>query len=575
MKHYISEKDMIKLKIIVPIVLILLALFFIVYNYKSLVKNFEEGFDKIHLELAHSIDRNIAAHLDHCKDSMEYVTNRRGFVEAEKDWIENGNAEDLLFRLKENLTAKDEMIQVILAEKDGAIFLSTDERLDYSLLYHSDNEDIAYYETSDGQVFIGLIVEKSNDLRYIALLNPKILYAAANVNDDHDNGHLILADEQSRIIIVSNGNTVDLMRREDIINEYSQGLGFLKDSQKSGEISIMPLKHSHLKEDISFDARVFVLPTAQSENGVLVIVWIGNFDGIVLPLIQISAKMSICCISIVCSMVYLLYVLDLARLRQKKELELLWEKNRVMKELNQQREELAHHQRLELIGTMTAGVAHEFNNLLTPIMGYSLMALEHIPEDNAKATDQLLKIYESSRKAKDITRRLSDISRKNNREFMTAVNINHLLQTTLEIVQPVRPSFVDVNYKMPEEKIHVLGDTTRLTQLFLNLFVNAFHAMAPSGGVLSIGVELIDSKVKIKVEDTGCGIPPEILPNIFGPFVTTKENQHGTGLGLAIVQQVVSEHDGRIDVKSEVGKGTVFTVYLPMMETGETIPLSP
>lgn len=249
--------------------------------------------------------------------------------------------------------------------------------------------------------------------------------------------------------------------------------------------------------------------------------------------------------------------------RSRREVRALRAKNAEMEKLNRQTRQLAHHQRLELIGTMTSSIAHEFNNLLTPIMGYSLLALEKTPEENGEVYEALLEIYNSSRKAKTIISRFSDLSRKNSGDTFREVSPDALVQKALEVAAPAKPENVEVKLALNCWDQRLRANELQISQMLLNLILNAFHAMEGSGGVLTVGTWYDEDLLFLRIGDTGCGIPAEAKPHIFDPFFTTKEQGKGTGLGLAIVAQVVEDHKGTIAVESQPGKGTAFTVKLP------------
>lgn len=249
--------------------------------------------------------------------------------------------------------------------------------------------------------------------------------------------------------------------------------------------------------------------------------------------------------------------------RMQKEADALRRKNEAMKALNQQTRELAHHQRLETIGTLTSSIAHEFNNLLTPIMGYSLMALEQLPPDAEELYDEILEIYNASCKAKNIISRLSDLSRKNTSTTFRMVSPDDLVRKTLDVAAPARPPKVEIKLDLNCWDQRLPANEIQLSQLLLNLILNGFQAMGEQPGILTVGTSFDETHIHIRVEDTGCGIPKELLKRVFEPFFTTKETGKGTGLGLAIVAQVVEDHKGTIRVQSCPGEGTVMTVSLP------------
>ncbi len=257
--------------------------------------------------------------------------------------------------------------------------------------------------------------------------------------------------------------------------------------------------------------------------------------------------------------------------RIQREAEALREKNNAMEELNRQTRKLAHHQRLEIIGTLTSSIAHEFNNLLTPIMSYSLMALEKLPDDESELYDELLEIYSSSCKAKEIISRLSDLSRKQTETSFRETAPDDLIRKMVRVAEPAKTENVQVQMNLNCWDQRLMANEIQLSQLILNLILNGFHAMEPDGGILTITTSFDETDIHISVADTGCGIAKEIRPKIFEPFFTTKEAGKGTGLGLAIVAQVVEDHQGNIRVESKAGKGTTFLASFPRNRKTELI----
>lgn len=254
-----------------------------------------------------------------------------------------------------------------------------------------------------------------------------------------------------------------------------------------------------------------------------------------------------------------------------KEAETLLRKNKEMEELYQKTQRLAHHQRLQMIGTLTSSISHEFNNLLTPIMGYSMMALEKLPSDDTELYDGILEIYHTSLKAKEIISRLSDLSRKNTDDTFRQASVDDLIRKTLAVAKPAKPEAVEIKLDLNCWEQRILANEIQICQMVLNLIINGFHAMGEKAGVLSISTSFNETHVKISVGDTGHGIPPEILPDIFTPFFTTKEMGEGTGLGLSIVAQVVEDHQGEIQVETKINCGTTFIISLPRVRTEETL----
>lgn len=248
--------------------------------------------------------------------------------------------------------------------------------------------------------------------------------------------------------------------------------------------------------------------------------------------------------------------------RIQRELDTLQKRNAEAEKLTVQLQELSHHQRLETIGRLTASISHEFNNLLTPIMGYSLLTLEKLPPECEELQENLVEIYQSSRKAKEIISRLNDLSRKSTESSVREVSVDDLVRQTLMVVKPAQPDNVEISLDLNCWDQRILANEIQLSQMLLNLILNGFQAME-QGGKLTIGTTFDEKNVQILVQDTGCGIEEKDLSRIFEPFFTTKDAGKGTGLGLAIVAQVVENHKGRIKAKSQLGEGTSFRIQLP------------
>jgi len=233
------------------------------------------------------------------------------------------------------------------------------------------------------------------------------------------------------------------------------------------------------------------------------------------------------------------------------------------------REQLTESQRLATIGTIAAVIAHEFNNLLTPIVSYSQYALASAQSDTpdmALIKKALTKSFQSSDKAGKICASMLALAR--GESSFADVSVQKLVdEVMLVLARDPQKDGIALRVQV-QPGLNVCGDAVQLEQVLLNLLINARQAMLGKGGSLTIKASRDNGSVKIQVIDTGPGIPPELLPRIFEPFFTTKDSTRkgetrGTGLGLAICKEIVEHHQGRIEVSSEVGKGTTFTINLP------------
>ena len=243
--------------------------------------------------------------------------------------------------------------------------------------------------------------------------------------------------------------------------------------------------------------------------------------------------------------------------------------------------QLRQAQKMEAIGTLTGGIAHEFNNILAAILGNCELAIDDIPEWNP-AHGFLKGILTAGLRAKDVVRQLLSFSRKAEVN-QKPIDIIPVIRESLKFLRSSIPTFIEFKEYFPSEPLKILADATQIHQVMLNLCTNAAHAMA-DGGILEMSldaVELTDDDVsfdpdltagnyiKLTVSDTGHGIDTKDIERIFDPYFTTKEVDRGTGMGLAVIQGLVKGHHGAITVESEVGKGTTFTIYLPITGSEE------
>jgi two-component system, NtrC family, sensor kinase len=225
-------------------------------------------------------------------------------------------------------------------------------------------------------------------------------------------------------------------------------------------------------------------------------------------------------------------------------------------------EQMVQTEKLTSLGLLAAGVAHEVNTPLAVISNYIQMLAKQIPTDDPRQRT-IERIVKQTFRASEIVNNLLNFSRVGGSEFQE-LNLNSVLEETLTLVQhPFRTARVNVIKDYTKELPPVLGSTTRLQQVFLNLFMNARDAM-PSGGMLEVRTAARNGSVEVEVTDTGTGIPSEYLNRIFDPFFTTKTSGRGTGLGLSVSYGIIKEHAGKVDVRSTPGKGTSFRLEFPV-----------
>ena len=230
-------------------------------------------------------------------------------------------------------------------------------------------------------------------------------------------------------------------------------------------------------------------------------------------------------------------------------------------------------EKMSSIGVLATGVAHEINNPLTSVAGYAEALLRRFKDDPSLAQDSRLSSFQKylevivreSYHCKTIIDSLLNFGRKSD-GLIGDVDLNEILQEILELLRHhVLDDTIDVETHLQKDLPRLLGDPCGLRQVFMNLLINAHHAIK-GGGQVSITTRFSESeqKVYVHISDTGCGIDPDIIDRIWDPFFTTKATGKGLGLGLALTFNTIKRHGGEIDVQSTIGKGSQFTVWLPM-----------
>jgi len=246
----------------------------------------------------------------------------------------------------------------------------------------------------------------------------------------------------------------------------------------------------------------------------------------------------------------------------------------------QMQEQIRAQDRLAAMGQLAAGVAHDFNNILTSMIGFA--ELTHRRADiPASAKADLKRIMEGGHRAAHLIRQILDFSRRSLMRRQ-ALDLAPFLKETVRFLQRTIPEGIRIVLEMGTAQYTVFADANQLQQVLANLAVNARDAM-PEGGELRLCLSTLTLEadhqtgmesgewIALSVSDTGVGIPPEGLPHLYEPFFTTKDVGEGTGLGLAQVYGIVKQHEGFIDVETEMGNGTTFTIYLPPLAVLEEV----
>lgn len=250
---------------------------------------------------------------------------------------------------------------------------------------------------------------------------------------------------------------------------------------------------------------------------------------------------------------------------------------------------LQQAQKMEAIGTLAGGIAHDFNNILAIILGYTELAQEDALPGTPLKKD-LEQILSAAKRAKELVKQILTFSRQSLTDILP-IQIQPLIKEGLKMLRSSIPSTISITEEIEENGGTILADPTQIYQILMNLCTNAYQAMEETGGVLSVTLKttFIDINehvppgeyLELTVSDTGRGIGPDVITKIFDPFFTTKEPGKGTGMGLAIIHGIMQDYGGAITVESQLGKGSAFHAYFPVVEkdaypeikASETIPM--
>lgn len=530
---------------------------------KSMLAQHEEMI----IDIANSVDRSAQGHFYAYGEMLEYIIGRREFMEAEKLWFESGAEGELLFRMRGNLLVEDLQVHAILALRQGEVVLSTDGNTAYRLEYLSDEFALCFDEGGEPHF---AILRYRPEMSYAAVVDLQSLVEyLASSSAVNKTDRMLLMDRTGQVAICYTGEntTVQVLAEEHTLSDQTYALmrGAIGSSVR--EAGSYAVEGATGKSTLGYA----LIGSGGSLNSCFVVCVVDEYDVYLAVLNRASVLFVICFGVLLAGLLLLAYYISALlkeSTRTAKELEHLKKRQLALEEIDRQTKQVAHHQRLETIGTLTSSISHEFNNLLTPIMSYSLLTLEKLPPEEEELYDNVLEIYQASQKAKTIISRLSDLARKSTDKSYRMASVDELIKKMLDVALPAKPEGVEVKLDLNcwDQRIRV--NEIQISQLMLNLILNAFDAMGACG-TLRIHTTFDAESVWIRVADNGAGMPEDVRRHIFDPFFTTKDPGKGTGLGLAIAAQVVEDHKGTICAESEPGCGTTFTITLPRTEEPE------
>ena len=244
--------------------------------------------------------------------------------------------------------------------------------------------------------------------------------------------------------------------------------------------------------------------------------------------------------------------------------------------------QLRQAQKMEVLGTLAGGIAHDFNNILAPILGYAEIAQRDLPQESPLQA-YLEQVRLSAKRGADLVAQILYFSGQGDRPAQP-LRLESVIDDTLKLLRATLPATIDLKSDISPHCGPVMGDATQLHQVLMNLGTNAFQAIGEKNGTIEIRLEPVDVDeafsrihpqfktgpyVRLSLRDSGCGMDSYTIEHAFEPFFTTKGAYKGTGLGLAVVHGIINKHQGQVIVDSELGKGSTFSVYLPMLESAQ------
>lgn len=565
------------------IVILVFAGFGVWKKYRdTLMQNQEEQM----LLITRILSENMAMSTEEYEESLSFLAktaeNRpqdeakqlyREFIDTQTSFITNLYLEDEQGKLSESV--KD--VQIVSSQ----------------LLTQSSAKNSIYMEKDTGGKIYNVYKRVLKDGRKICLMIDTEKYYQKLISGIHigTNGYIVVKDAEGTIIMHPKkeqwGIPVIAGRKKMYPDlDYSSLEKMIEDQKKRKEGISHYYSYWWTNEERPRVQKISAYSPIQIGDSFWVVSAVIDYDDLYEPIAEGFLKM-------VCIFVGILLAAGIAVVlfgrvmrdmrRAVREINDLKELNEQLEKMHRSEQSIAHQQRLQIMGTMTGGIAHEFNNFLTPIMGYAELLMMELPE-GSEEQDSAKEIYEASEKAKDVVRQISSLSRKNVETVYKNISIKKFMTRAERMMESVCTSLIHMESEFRVDDEMILGNATQLNQVLLNVCVNAVHAIGKNQGNIKISCHSEEKEklaqgvieklsdvwkkyIHIQVKDNGCGMDKETLRQIFDPFFTTKKGGEGTGLGLALAEQIITSHKGYIYAESKKGEGSTFHIYLPVLDT--------
>lgn len=522
--------------------------------------------------LTESIDHSLYMLLSRSQSNLKIIAgaDSPGRAALELEFLQNGKSEAFETTVKETFRVQSSIFdRVVIRIGDQAVF-STDgsDRLEYEIRGRSESNNYAIAMTENGSYYLAVSTDPtSTGLIYTGMIPVEELYRKMMVDSVNDNFWVVLYDSTGSIVLQNEDGLPAVMTMDwkEALSR-NDGLSYLVQSEIEGQPKMAEYTYSTANDETEQPILAYCLPASCSENQAFSIGLHMDNSSVQAISRQSMNNALLFAILLVLAGTVLAVLMMRFRGRQERadrELAELKEKNALAEQLLATQTEISHHQRMESLGVLTAGIAHEFNNLLTPIIGHSLMAIQNIDDENSPLFTNAMETYSAAQKAKNLVARISSLTRKNLDNQLQELSVNGLVHSALELTQPSQPENVECVTDLKAE--HMLRcNEVQMHQFLMNLIINAYHAMKETGGTLTIATASDGRNVTVTVSDTGPGIPDEEKERIFDPFYTTKAPGKGTGLGLPLALSAVQAHGGTLTVTDTPGHGATFTAVFPL-----------
>lgn len=542
-------------KIIYIVIILIMILVGVIDSGLSILEKYKTKSVNIQKQQLQIIAQTLSKYIE------EIMLNKAQILDAKCESIELSNNNEKFILIGENGNTIDNKKYINILKKQYGYTQITN---DIKLVAYDDNGKFSclLIKTLDNGVSVGMMIDLQ--LYYKKFISKIKVGTNGYIVVKNADGIILMHPEKTQLgINIIEGRKelypdVDLTSLKELFNFQSTNESGVKEYNS----------YWWTKEEITDVKKIAAHSQASFDSDFIIVSATTDYDDIYKPLEDgyqsIFTMIFTVTIIILAFLGYIAYLIFKDN-KNREEILYLRELNDILEETRKKEETMSHQQRLQIMGTMTGGIAHEFNNLLTPIIGYAELLKFSVLNDSEEF-DYCEEILKSAESAQQIIKNISKLSRKNIETIFKFTYCRYIFKNVIKMINPLIPSNIKLieKYNIESNK-GMFCNETQIYQVILNLCINAFHAIGDKeDGIVEFCWNIENEQIVIKVKDNGCGMEKIIQDRIFDPFFTTKINGQGTGLGLSMVDQIVHSHKGRIEIDSKVNIETTFTLYFPL-----------